>query len=100
MIEAAARVLWEHDPTRVHDDPDWDALQEPWRAGFRANAGAVLAAAFEVCEVREERRQRWPDGYALEFGAVTGSFVGEAMTDRRLVITSPAEQVDTEGATT
>lgn len=97
MIEAGAQTLAE-------------AATEGWlftgrypqyefkRQQYRDRFAAALTAALGVCEVHEERRQRWPDGYALEFGTVKGSFVGECMTDRRLVITTPAEQVDTEGA--
>lgn len=111
MVEAAARAEYATDMAREESD-DFEPI--PWEQALpfvqraycdRARAG--LTAALGVCEVHEERRARWPDYTTWPRGVgeatgwtsgLLGSVARGGVVDRRLVITTPAEQVDTEEA--
>lgn len=120
---------WTADSNGVSPTDSWasppvpPSLEENWRERYREAARRVLGAALSVCsEVREQEGLRldWVDqngGQAEDWEnnrsgwarnavrlhqhceATRPDYPARASLIRRLVITSPAEQVDTEGAT-
>jgi len=119
MIEAAAIALHDIDCT------DKTCSATIMGSVYAPRARRVLAAALDVCEVREEPGMRQVNAERPELGGdlwaddcPSGRYFQEAVKSwadmaaagdagpwshsllRRLHFTTPAEQVDTEGATT
>lgn len=97
LIEAAAIALHANDVEcgdARRDETEWAHVPPSIQANYRRAGRAALAAALGVCQVREERVCQ--HGLTMP-GSYHSSRVDCSPMQRRLVITTPAEEVPTDG---
>lgn len=99
MVEAAAQAVHEHDRYGAGwSRADWNGLSEVQRDNYRRAERVALAAALALCQVREEWGRDTHSGERMWLPSVeVGAPPLWMAVYRRLVITTPAEQItDTE----